>query len=176
MAERYSGLETSSAGTCVTLGPAAPKALLAPGLLLSLLLSLFVLDPTQAEAARCTYPTQFYRPSLGVCEAKAGNPLYRGRSTARTASKVVKSARVLERARSRPAAHPMVRQVPAAEPEIADNASAILGARPEPLNVEDEVAEFEARWWPVREVEQRQSRTTDGVRRREGQTPVKAVP
>jgi hypothetical protein len=175
MAERCSGLESSSAETCVARKAAAPKTLVASGLLLGLLLSLVVLHPTQAEAARCTYPTQFYRASLGVCEAKAGNPLYRGRSTARTASKAVKSARVLERARSRPGADPMVRQVPAAEPEIGDNANAIPAARAAPLNVEDEVAEFEARWWPVREVEQRQLRTTDGVRSREGQSPVKAV-
>jgi hypothetical protein len=154
MAERYSGLETSSAETCVARKRAAPKTLPASGLLLGLLLSLLVLDPTQAETARCTYPTEFYRPSLGVCEAKAGNPFYRGRSSRRTASKAVKSASLVAPAQSRLTSLPRRPQAPATEPDIAVNSNPVPAAVPQPLN-DDEIAEFEARWWPVREVEQR---------------------
>src|SRR4051812_9748806 len=79
---------------------AAPNILL-PELLLGMFLFLF--KPSPAQAARCPDRTQFYRPSLGVCEAKAGNPLYRARSAGKTSSAKVKSARIFVRAaRPRP--------------------------------------------------------------------------
>ena len=186
MNERYvAHLELSSTDTDVSprsyvLGSrvllrAAPKILLLPGLLLGIVMFLVLLEPTQAQAARCSFPTEFYRPSLGVCETKAGNPLYRARSVGKTSSNKVKSTRVLDRAQSRPSVLTSVGQTPVAERDVAGttivNTKALPITQPAPLN-DDAVAEFEARWWPIREVEQRELR---GVQSREGQSPAKAV-
>jgi hypothetical protein len=129
------------------------KILVRPGLLVGMLLILLMSDAVPAQAARCSYPTQFYRSSLGVCEAKAGNALYRAGSARKNVSKKVKSVRRLEVARHRPTAVPRL----AVEPEIISKAKAVLVTTPEPQHEEDQIADFEARWWPIREVSDHQS-------------------
>lgn len=153
---------------------ATTNILVGPGLWFGTVL-LLVFDAIPAQAARCSYPTQFYRPSLGVCEAKAGNPVYRAGSTRKTLSKKVKIVRRMENAGSRSTALPRERQAPAVEPEIITKAKAILVAPPEAKHDQDQQADFEARWWPVREVSDRHLRGTDGIRYRPGDTPTEGI-
>jgi hypothetical protein len=39
---------------------------------------LFALYSPEAFGARCRFPLEFFRPSTGACEIKAGSPYYRG--------------------------------------------------------------------------------------------------
>jgi hypothetical protein len=150
---------------------ARPNILLLLSILVGLTSFLLLLDSAPAQAARCSFPTQFYRPSLGICETKAGNSLYRARLSGKNLSKKLKSEGVLARTRSQPAIAPRVRQAPATEPEIIRNETAVPSGAPEPENADDQIAEFEARWWPVREVNDRHLRAGDGLRKRKGPLP-----
>jgi len=128
------------------------------------------------QAARCSYPTEFYRASLGVCEDKAGNPLYRSRSAGKTLSKV-KSVRPVDRPRLRPGAvsrsASRARGAPVAAPDIdAIDGKTMPLAAPEPRDASGEyIAEFEARWSPVWGMGQPTLSATDGMGTREGQIP-----
>lgn len=128
------------------------KILVAPNLWFGTVLFLLLFAAIPAQAARCSYPTQFYRPSLGVCETKAGNALYRAAPNRKTLSKKLKSVRRLEVARHRPTTLPSASHVPAVGHEIVGKAKAILVGTPDTQQDEDQIADFEARWWPVREV------------------------
>jgi hypothetical protein len=154
---------------------ATTKILVARGLWFGTVLFLLLFDAIPAQAARCSYPTQFYRPSLGVCEPKAGNPLYRAEANRKTFSKKVKSVGRLEIARSQQKALPREPHAPAVQPEIIRKAKAILAVTPDPQRAEDQIADFEARWWPVREVSDHHLRATDGVRNRASETPAEVV-
>ena len=154
---------------------ATTNILVGPGLWFGTVLFLLVFHAIPAQAARCSYPTQFYRPSLGVCEAKAGNPVYRAGSTRKTLSKKVKIVRRMENVRSRSTALPREHQAPAVEPEIITKAKAVLVAPPEAKHDHDEQEGFEARWWPVREVSDRHLHGTDGIRNLADDTPAERI-
>jgi hypothetical protein len=167
MGERYAGPGVPSA----EIGMSRPL----PALVLGIVLVLVLIVPTQAQAARCS-PTEFYRPSIRVCEAKAGNPLYRARRTAKKVKTVRAAAQAHKRSAALSKAAGRARQAPLAQPIVAPSeAKAIPLAVPEPRDAPDtEIAGFEARWSPVRGMSHSLVSATDGVRRGEGQNATEA--